>query len=94
MNKIYKYPLPLFTSQQTEFKINTHLGSRIIHLGIDPQSQPSLWIIVNTSNNEEKRKFRIVGTGHEIDDYGRHSYVGTYIQPHSVFVWHVFEVMF
>lgn len=48
-----------------------------------------MWVLLNTHNHKIKRKFRIIGTGHEIDD----DFYGEYIDTCLVnnYVWHVFD---
>ena len=61
-------------------------------LSIDSQhSKPCLWVLVDDGAEKETRRFRIVGTGQEIDfDYSK--YVGTWLQDNGTFVWHLFEI--
>lgn len=58
---------------------------------IDDNRDLTIWAMVDTNNNLVKRKFRIIGTGQEIEDENhiRYGYCGTVVT--STYVWHVFE---
>lgn len=47
-----------------------------------------LWAIVDPEMPTESRTFKIIGTGHEFDDYAC-DYYGSVIM--ELFVWHVVE---
>jgi hypothetical protein len=49
---------------------------------------PTLWAEVDPDGQPEKRRFRIIGTGHEFQGHGL-AYIGT-VQD-GWMVWHVYE---
>ena len=53
--------------------------------------RPVIWAIADPRAPQEPREFVIVGTGHEMPESWR--YVGTWQQPDSWFVGHLFEVV-
>lgn len=48
-----------------------------------------LWALVEDGNFRESRRFRVAGTGFELNDNER--YVGTFHD--GQFVWHLFEIL-
>lgn len=86
MKTIYKYQFSM-SSDKEEFE----MPSASFPLSVGEQNGlPCMWCQVETNNPIVTRKFRIVGTGHEIPETVRLSkYVGT-VQI-GVFVWHIFE---
>ena len=80
---IFKYQHPVDDS----FEVRTFFGAALL----DVQMQHgliALWFLVDTSREEQVRRFRVYGTGQPfgLDDY-RH--VGT-VQD-VPYVWHIFE---
>lgn len=67
-------------------------GAQVIHVDVQ-NSIPCMWAIVDARAPEVYRRFRVYGTGHQLDDLAHpvrpiDSYVGTF-QDEGV--WHVFE---
>lgn len=61
----------------------------------DQFNEAMMWALVNPENEKEKRKFTIIGTGHEIPDlvFGIiKKYIGTYQTYSGNYVYHVFEL--
>lgn len=52
-----------------------------------------LWALCDTKVQNEARKFHVLGTGHDYDQYNseKHKYVGTVQMHDGALVWHVFE---
>jgi hypothetical protein len=66
-------------------------GAQILCVQMQDGS-PHLWARVDPKRKVEKRIFRIIGTGHPMEDYGKLTYVGTVQSDYqSGFVWHIFE---
>lgn len=86
MNKhsVWKYELRIDDEQVVDMP----RGARIL----SAQSQyeiVAVWALVDPEAPREKRRFRIVGTGHAItDDVG--DFVGTVQQAGGQLVWHIF----
>lgn len=84
MKKIWKYELyvgPDAVHDMPAF-------SRILSVQMQ-DGKPVLWAEVNPREDRVTRKFRVYGTGQEIDDFGGH-YVGTF--QDGPFVGHVYEL--
>lgn len=86
MITIHKYVLQLETKQ----KVTMPKGAVILALQTQ-RDAPCLWVQVNTEFPSDIRTFHTVGTGHEIGDYERLQYIGTYQAEHGSYVFHVFE---
>lgn len=84
--KIFKYPLETTDHQEVEMPIASVILCVQVQHGI-----PCLWAMVNTDPElaKEKRKVRICGTGHDVDDHPDY-YVGTYQLQGGALVFHVF----
>lgn len=81
---IWKYTL--------EHGHNTFLlpkGAKILHVG-QQNGTVCLWARVDPEQEQEKRVFRFVGTGHPLNCTDI-TYLGT--AHDDPFVWHVFEVV-
>lgn len=86
MNTIFKYPLKI----RDEVMVEMPRGA--VPLSVHAQGeQLCLWALVNTRLDTSPRRFRIIGTGHPIDEaeIGRLTFIGTVLQ--GPFVWHVWE---
>lgn len=86
MKRIYKYPLEFVDDQV----IMCHGDGEILSV----QNQREIlvvWILEDTKDPIEKRRFYIVGTGHPflIDDVA--NYLGSVQFRNGDYVWHVFE---
>lgn len=88
MNKIYKYSVPV----GGEFNILLPVNSKILCVQ-QQHFQLAMWAIVDVYTEEfERRKFQIYGTGHEIDMDAVKQYIGTVQQADGNLVWHLFEL--
>ena len=88
MRTIYKYPLPF----EPDFTIDLPVGATLLHIDAQDQSQPgqlSLWAMVDTDQPIVKKRFAIIGTGHEIPP-GIHALNHFATVLVGNFVWHVF----
>jgi hypothetical protein len=66
-------------------------GAEVLHVDVQgPDNDLQLWALVSTGAPFGKRRFRIAGTGHPINDAVSH--VGTVLLHDSALVFHVFEV--
>lgn len=89
MYSVWKYPLDFATG----IRLNMPVGAKIL----DAQMQDdkiTLWALVNTSNDVEKRSFAIVGTGWDLDEEFLSKgpvYIAT-VQK-GAYVWHIFEFL-
>lgn len=87
MITIYKYPLELDVTT-----LELPQGANCVHVAAQ-NGKVCIWVLQDTSLRTETRRFKIVGTGHEITDEPHFmdlNYVGTaHIDP---FVWHVIDL--
>ena len=84
MKKIYKYTLRISDEQEIEIPDDSEI------LSVQMQSgEPQIWVLVNPENYTMKRRFKIYGTGHDVEDGLK--FIGTF--QSGPFVWHLFEVM-
>ncbi len=84
--KIYKYRIPL----ESEFQLSLPQKARILTVQAQ-QEQPHMWVLCNPKNATECRKFRFVGTGHEIKGDEHLQYIGTFQLNAGSFIGHIFE---
>lgn len=89
VKRIYKYELS-HDEEEHEFPAD----SRLLYVGKNPANplMPCLWVEVEASEPvTEKHRFKIYGTGHDIDEpEDERHYIGTAVC--ESLVWHVFEV--
>jgi len=65
-------------------------GATILHVGLDPNGNPSLWYMFSPAKEQETetRKFVVVFTGKEFDATNK-TFIGTFQAGHLI--CHVFE---
>jgi len=90
--RIFKYPIKVIGYQNIEMP----LGASILTVDVQTMppldiSTPCLWANVEPGNNLESREIFIYGTGHDISDNKKLSYIGTFQLNGGQFVGHVFE---
>jgi hypothetical protein len=64
-------------------------GARALHVDVQ-RGVPCIWMLCDRAQAREQRQFRVISTGHPIDDVESLRHIGTFQMP--PFVWHVFEV--
>lgn len=82
---IYKYPIGI----KDKFSIEMPTGARILTIQVQ-DNVPCMWVLVDTSQELEIRNFKIIGTGHSLDEF-HGNYIGTVQMANGFFVWHIFE---
>ena len=83
---IYKYPVEV----DDEFTVELPEGARV--LSVDTQhGEPVMWAMVDPTAPTSKRAFRVIGTGHPIDDADELSFVGTFQLRGGSLIFHLFE---
>jgi hypothetical protein len=89
MRTIYEYKLAI-TDEQI---VDIHAHASILSVGTDPLNNVCIWVLVETDNPPEPRKFSIARTGNPFpgpETPGNvQKFLGTAVQ--TPFVWHVFE---
>lgn len=90
MRKVFKYELAI----EDYVEIKMPMGAQVLSVGVQ-NDMPVLWALVNPDIPEMAYKFRLTGTGHEIDEKEASSmkFVGTCIMLGGSFVLHVFQVV-
>ena len=85
---IYKYPLEITDSQIIELK----QGCEFLCLK-EVCNIPTLYYLINPSNEFKSKTIRIFGTGHFIPagELSRLIYLGTVVCNNGQLIWHVFE---
>jgi hypothetical protein len=86
--RIHRYQLPITDETAVEMPqgatvLSVH-HSRTDPLGLD------VWALVGTDAKQEKRLFRVIGTGNPVP-HECGEFVGTVITHEGLFVWHVFD---
>lgn len=85
---IYKYPVV-----PGLFEVELSRNSRVLSVGVQ-NDKPMMWVLVDTLDKRiEKRKFIVIGTGHETDELRdcRFGFVGTFQLDGGALVFHLFE---
>jgi len=89
MFKVFKYPVPMVD----EFDMDLPSGAKILKVECQ-RNEPFMWCLVNPEKRVfEKRKFRLAGTGHEINQYyNKINHISTFQMADGALIWHIFEV--
>lgn len=82
---VYKYPLDLKEYNDIEMPWGAKILSFQVQEGI-----PCIWALVDATHTKVNRRFRVAGTGHNIDDNIK-EFIGTIQMPNGL-VWHLFEI--
>jgi hypothetical protein len=85
MNRIYKYPFAV--SDAVDVRLPD--GAEILHVECQ-NGEPCIWALIDPARAHHVRRFRVIGTGHDIVSLKGLTFVATFQQP--PFVWHLFEV--
>lgn len=86
MRTIYKYEV------KTEMSLELPEGYNVLSVQTQ-DSDPMMWVEVNTSNPMKTVKFLSLGTGHPIDEDLSLKFIGTHQVLGGMFVFHLFEVL-
>lgn len=84
--KIFKYLL----YPSDSFELELPKGAKILTVQVQFE-KPQIWALVDPNADNEKRQFRMIGTGHEIKEKNL-TYIGTFQMMGGHLVWHLFEV--
>lgn len=85
MRTIHKYPFGVAHT----FSVPLPVAHEVVHVDMQGDAQPTMWVEVDTSTDTIPFEFHVVGTGHQVPNGTAH--VGT-VQM-DVFVWHLYENM-
>jgi len=88
MKTVWKYRVPV----ADDFAIDMPVGTQVLTMQMQ-RGQPCIWALIDAKVDApfEQRKFRMFGTGHEIEEDIEMSYVGTFQIGNGLLVFHVFE---
>lgn len=90
MNTIWKYVIDPAKYSGDWYEIDLPLGAEILTVG-EQHNDIVIWAKVDPDHNHvERRKFAIVGTGHNIPE-GNVEFLGTAKLMNSALILHVFE---
>lgn len=87
MKTIFKYPIYKI---EDEISINLPSGAKILSAQIQREIL-CIWALIDTDNPLSLRIFRIIGTGHHIDDENKLIYINTFQMNNGKLVFHLFE---
>ena len=85
METVYKYPLGM---PNDDITIEMHEGAEILYIEVQ-HGIPCLWARVNTNKPIERKHFRMAGTGHPLNNAGKH--IGSFLMEEGKLVFHLFE---
>jgi hypothetical protein len=79
---IWKFPLESVVQE-----LQIPVAGKVVHVG-QQDGVPTIWVMVDPSQQRQGRRFHIVGTGQTLPDST--AYRGTVQMPNGL-VWHVME---
>lgn len=86
MKTVWKFPV----SRASITRIDIPFDAKIALVGLDPATGGvAIWVQLEKTAEKETRRFRVYGTGQDIEPDDRH--VGSVIDRD--FVWHVYEMV-
>jgi hypothetical protein len=83
---IWKFPLVV----TNEFSLPLPRGAQFLSVQAQ-HGDPQTWWLVDPNAPRRARKFRIHGTGHEVYQPGRLTFLGTFQLEGGALVFHLFE---
>jgi hypothetical protein len=87
MRSVWKYALDM---DADVFAIYMPQGAEVLTIDLQ-HDHPCLWVLVDPVAQTEAKHFRIVGTGHRIDE-NIERYIGTFQMVGLGLVFHLFEL--
>ena len=90
MQKVFRYPVPI--KGDGTFKIKMPISAKVLCFN-QQDGDMSIWAKVKPDMPTEKRKFRICGSGNELEDGERFKYIGTCFMNYNQLVFHLFEMV-
>ena len=87
--QVFKYPI----SAVDYAVLKLPVGAQLIHVATQ-RDKPCLWALVDPTAPMEMRKFKVVGTGHAIDEsVEKLIHVGSWLMHGDSLVFHLFEIV-
>jgi hypothetical protein len=84
---IWKFPI----EPADKFRLDLPKGARFLSVQMQHGEPQSWWLVDPTTNEREARRFRVHGTGHEVDGADRLVFLGTFQLAGGALVFHLFE---
>lgn len=84
MKKVFKYPVGL-----DSFELDMPQWATILSLHMQ-NGKPHIWALVDPDLQITRRRFLLVGTGHDVPENAK--FVGTFLVRGDALVFHLFEV--
>jgi hypothetical protein len=91
---VYKYPIPITDNVTIDLPVGAEILSVGVQKGVNVHGYPEavcLWALVTPASPVERRRFRVVGTGHPISSNENLKFIGTVMLEGGALVFHVFE---
>lgn len=89
MRRVYKYQITLLAD---DFELDMPQGAVLLTFGAQNDC-PCLWALVDPSAQTTVRRFRLAGTGHDLDYAPEQlTFIGTTLLRNDRLVLHLFEV--
>ena len=85
---VWKYAVPLTDT----FSLSLPVGARVLTVQVQAGQGVMLWALGDPDQETRLRYFRLVGTGHAIDEVHALEYVGSVQLDQGTLVFHLFEV--
>lgn len=86
MRTIYKFPLKIEEKQKIEFLKEAGSIPKIIHVGLDQNENPCVWIELSPGTYPDSFEVQIIGTGERVP--GTLCHIGSFVE--GSFVWHLY----
>jgi hypothetical protein len=87
MQTVYKYPIEMHDN----FLVELPIGAYVLTVQVQ-HGTPYIWALVDTESPTELRPFRLLGTGHPIEQ-PLTRYIGTFQLNGGALVFHLFECL-
>ena len=82
---IWKYTIPIKDYHSIEMPFGAEILSFQLQCGV-----PTIWVLMDTVGEITNRRFRLIGTGHDIVEAGL-KYIGTIKMMEEILTYHLFE---
>jgi hypothetical protein len=92
MKTVWKFPIVI----EDTFELELPEDAEILHVDSQEQRYAYLWALVDPDVPKERRRFRLAGTGHPIDDSLEITgleHVGSFQLHGGRLVYHLFEML-
>ena len=87
--QVWKFEIPVGDFVQ----ISMPFGAELLHFATQgAEEKPCVWALVDPTARTCKRRFRLIGTGHQFRGVGHGEYVGTIHIKGGALVFHLFDL--